>query len=340
MQYHVINILTGVQAWVTQPLNTYTGTDLSYYDWSAEIANGVFFTTGYSGAVVAFNVTTGAHLWTFSQINPELQTPYGTWPSFGAPGIVTENGILYWGTNQHSPGTPLFRGYNLYAINMTNGAEVWQIPGFFPTLSFAMGDGELIAYAGYDNQIYAFGPGLSATTVSAPQDVQPLGSEVKIMGTVTDQSSGQTCLGIPAAGTPAIADAYMNQWMSYLYQQQPEPMNATGVPVTLTALDPNGNIENIGTTTSDITGHYSIKFTPPVTGMYTITATFGGTNSYYASSAETSLLVAPAPASTAAPTATPTAVADMYFVPAVTAILVVLIVIGILLALLMLRKRP
>ena len=182
--------------------------------------------------------------------------------------------------------------------------------------------------------------GPSATTVSAPTAIQTLGDKVQLQGSVTDQSPGTTALGYPAAGTPCIADAYMNLWMEYLYQQMPEPTNATGVPVTLTAVDPNGNIVNIGTTTSDITGNYVIAWTPPVPGTYTITATFLGTNSYYASSAETHLTVGTAPAVTAAPTATPTSVADMYFVPAIAGLFVLIIVVAIVLALLMLRKRP
>ena len=36
--------------------------------------------------------------------------------------------------------------------------------------------------------IYCFGKGSSATTVSAPQIVPPLGSTVQLTGTVTDQS--------------------------------------------------------------------------------------------------------------------------------------------------------
>ena len=63
-----------------------------------------------------------------------------------------------------------------------------------------------------------------------------VGSPVTIRGTVSDQSAGQTCLGIPAKGSPAISDASMSSWMEYLYQQKPQPANATGVPVTLSIL--------------------------------------------------------------------------------------------------------
>jgi len=165
-------------------------------------------------------------------------------------------------------------------------------------------------------------------------------NQVVISGTVIDQSPGHTCLGIPEAGTPAISDASMSAWMEYLYMQQPEPTNATGVPVTLTEIDPNGNTYTIGTTTSNIAGQYKYVFTPTVPGTYTIIATFAGSNSYFGSTAETSMLYSPPASATAAPTATPTSVADLYFVPSVIAIIVIIIIGFAILAVLALRKRP
>jgi hypothetical protein len=128
--------------------------------------------------------------------------------------------------------------------------------------------------------------------------------------------------------------------MEYLYMQQPEPMNATGVPVTLSYTDPNGNTYTIGTTTSNIAGQYSYAFTPTVPGTYTIIATFCGSNSYYSSTAQTTMLWNTPAAATAAPTATPTSVANLYFVPAIAGLFVLIIVVAIVLALLMLRKKP
>jgi hypothetical protein len=131
----------------------------------------------------------------------------------------------------------------------------------------------------------------------------------------------------------------MGDWMAYLYKQQPEPMNATGVPVTLSILDPNKNYYVIGITTSDINGQYALPFKPDVPGTYTITATFGGTNSYYSSSAETHLLVGenaatPTPQPTQAPSA-----ADLYFIP-ISAVVVVLVVIVLAMLALMMMKKP
>jgi hypothetical protein len=121
---------------------------------------------------------------------------------------------------------------------------------------------------------------------------------------------------------------------------QPYPTSATGVPVSIDAVDPNGNYIHIGNATSDISGTYSYQWTPPnIPGKYTITATFSADNSYYGSSGETAAVVVPA-ATTVTPTATPTSVADMYFAPAIAGIIVAIIIGFVVLALLMLRKRP
>ncbi len=100
--------------------------------------------------------------------------------------------------------------------------------------------------------------------------------------------------------------------MEYLYQQQPKPTDAKGVTVYITAIDPNGNWQDIGNVTSDIDGNFAVMWTPPVSGLYKITATFAGSNSYYGSHAVSNLGVSEAPASspnmtpTPTPTATPT----------------------------------
>ena len=95
------------------------------------------------------------------------------------------------------------------------------------------------------------------------------------------------------------------------------------------------------TVTSNINGNYAIDWTPPVPGLYTITATFAGTGAYYGSSGQIDVTVASAPTTaTAVPTVTPTSVADMYFVPAIAGLFVLIIIVAIVLALLMLRKKP
>ncbi|MCL2476162.1 hypothetical protein [Candidatus Bathycorpusculum sp.] len=288
LQWHIINIKTGREQAVTPPLNTLPGvSDWAYYDWHANIDKGIMYTAGYSGKVCAFNTTTGACMWVFDVGDTGIDNPFGTLPTYG--GVTITNGVVYYGPIQHTPQTPMYRGYKLFAINATTGDKIWEIPAFFA--SIAQADGILTGYDGYDNKLYAIGKGPSATTVTAPQTETALGTNVLITGTITDQSPGQTCLGCPAAGTPAIADCYMSDWMAYLYKQQPKPNEATGVEVTVSIVDPNDNYYVIGKATSDANGQYSLAFKPDVPGLYTVTATFSGTDSYYNSAAQTHLLV-------------------------------------------------
>jgi hypothetical protein len=90
-------------------------------------------------------------------------------------------------------------------------------------------------------------------------------------------------------GTPAIGDAYMSEWMEYLYMQKPCPMMIDGVEVKLETLDPNGNFYEIGTVTSDASGMYKLMWEPPVPGEYTIIATFDGSGAYFSSYAEAAI---------------------------------------------------
>ena len=128
--------------------------------------------------------------------------------------------------------------------------------------------------------------------------------------------------------------------MSYVYQQQSFPTNFTGVPVQISVLDSNGNYRSIGATTTDASGTYSLSWTPNISGNYTVVASFAGTKGYWPSSAETYFNVMKEPTSTSAPTATPTSVADMYFVPAIAGLFVLIIIVLAVVVLLMLRKRP
>jgi hypothetical protein len=131
----------------------------------------------------------------------------------------------------------------------------------------------------------------------------------------------------------------MDEWMEYMYHQRPKPTNATGVPVSLDTLDPNGNLVHIGDVTSDATGAYGIVWKPDVPGTYQIIATFKGSGAYGGSSAQTYMGV-----SEANPTASPIPVAtqpptEMYFALSTAAIIITIVIIGALI-MLMFRKRP
>jgi hypothetical protein len=265
-------------------------------------AYGKLYSRTYDGCIYCYDLKTGKYLWKFSTGNSGLNTPYGTWALAGPETIA--DGKVFACVGEHSPNSPLWEGAEMHAVNTTTGQEVWHISGWMQNP--AVSDGYLVTLNGYDNQVYCFGKGQTATAVTASPKTSVQGNAVLIEGTVTDQSPGAT-------GTPAISDASMTPWMEYLYQQQPKPTNATGVPVTLSVFDSNNNTYTVGTTTSDVSGNYAFQWTPPVPGLYKVTATFEGSESYYTSSAETAVSVtaapsaqvsATAPAQTAAPTPT------------------------------------
>ena len=139
-------------------------------------------------------------------------------------------------------------------------------------------------------------------------------------------------------GVPVISDADMTDWMGYIYQQKPLPTDATGVEVIISVLDPNNNCYEVARTTSDLSGFYSVDFTPEVPGKYTVIASFAGSNAYWPSHAETAIRVEEAPAATPEPTPEPASIADIYILPATIGIIIAIVVVGLVL-ILMLRKR-
>ena len=302
-QWSAYNLTTGALMW---------GPSASQGPWDmylagvpgSAIAYNTFFSSGYGGTLYAYNLLTGNLKWTYFSGSGGLDLPYGHYPLW--IGAIADNKIYLYNT-EHSPTQPFWRGSSLRCVDVNTGTELWKVEDWGGNTAGGGGnvvvaDGYIVDLNSYDNQIYCFGKGPSATTITAPDTALPLGTSVLIQGTVTDQSPG-------AKGTPAIADANMEQWMEYLYEQQAMPTNATGVAVKLTALDPNGNTQNIGTATSDMNGHYAIAWKPPVPGLYTITATFSGTNSYFSSNGVTSIIVSSAAAAQplSSPLSSPTA---------------------------------
>ncbi|MGD6850654.1 MAG: PQQ-binding-like beta-propeller repeat protein [Candidatus Bathyarchaeia archaeon] len=331
-EWYGYDVYTGKQLWgPTEPTESDWGTFTAGY----VIADGKFYTAGYDGMVYAYDIKTGDLSWEWYVGSSGFETGLGTWALQG--GITDADGKIYVRTGQHSPTQPLERGDRLFCLNTTTGEELWNISGCMQQPA-PIADGYLVTWNYYDGQIYCFGKGQTATTVSASPDVSVHGNSILIKGTVLDQSPGETCLGIPAKGTPAISDDSMSEWMEYLYMQKPQPTNATGVQVTLSVVDSNGNYREIGRTTSDANGFYSYNWTPDIEGKYTLYASFAGSESYWPSHAVTAFNVSPAPA-TVQPTATPQSVADTYFIPATIGIILAIIIVG-LTTLLVLRKRP
>lgn len=342
--WYGFNAYTGDQIWKIQPAANASA--WGTYDMCSDIdpSTHIMYTSSYAGVINAYNVKTGAFLWSWQGPNSGLETPYGDYPFGGLAGTIPmtiADGKLYAATGEHSPNSPLYRGEFIVCLNGTTGSQLWTETGWwqFPAIS----DGYMVALNGYDNALYCFGKGRTETTVTTAPAINNA-AKVLISGTVTDQSPGQTGLGIPAAGTPAVSDASMSQWMEYLYQQQPKPTNATGVPVSIDAIDPNGNQVHLGDTHSDASGQYAFLVDQSMltagAGTYTIVASFGGSNSYFSSTAETAMAYDLPAAPTVAPTAIPASVADTYFVPAIAGLFVLIIIVLVVVVALMLRKRP
>ena len=327
MKWSAYSTTTGQQLWgpVSGPTNAW-----SYYASSSIIAYGNLYTADLGGYVNAYNLQTGKLLWTWNTGSSGFETPYGVWPLLHID-AVADGKIYVLGGHMYSP--PLFHGSQLWCINATSGEPLWSIYNFPTTnsASAAIADGYLVEPNAYDNQIYCYGKGQTATTVDAPMTAITAGDNVVIRGTVTDQSSG-------AKDTPAISDDSMSKWMEYLYMQQSMPTNATGVEVTLDAVDPNGNFVHIGTATSDTSGTFGYAWaTPDVPGKYTIIATFAGSESYWPSYAETYTAVSEAPAATPAPEKLVLPDYTPIFIGIIAAVIVA-IVIGIV-NLIVLRRR-
>jgi hypothetical protein len=153
----------------------------------------------------------------------------------------------------------------------------------------------------YDQRVYAVGKGPSATTVSAPETTQSVGTPVLIQGTVMDVSPGTEDIKVTMRfpnGVPAISDASMSDWMLHVYKQFEMPENATGVEVILNAIDETGHWHDINRIDTDMAGEFSYLWTPDTIGKYTIVATFVGSGGYFGSYAETAISVGPVPAYT------------------------------------------
>jgi outer membrane protein assembly factor BamB len=321
---------------------------MNVYGVGSNIYQGKLLSYGYGGELYAYDMKTGELAWKFTAANEGFESPYGNYPL--GIGCIAD-GKIYLGTCEHSPGQPLWRGSYVRCINASDGEELWKfslfgvsLPGGASGSNFAISDGYLVALNIYDNQIYCFGKGPSATTVTAPDTAIPAESVAMIRGTVTDQCAGAKKIAEQegfSAGVAAVSVESQRGWMEYLYQQQAKPTNATGVPVSIDAVDPNGNYIHIGDTTSDSSGNFGYAWlTPNVPGQYTITATFQGSEAYYGSSAETSTYVSELSATATPLPAQAESIADMYFIPMSIGIIVVVIIIGAMLALLLIRKRP
>ena len=353
MQWVGFNLDTGAPIWGP----TAEQVAFNYYDWSGydsgTIAYGNLYNGGFGGVTYCYDIKTGALKWTYGNGLPGSgnstfagsNTPYGVYPTFIQ---AVANGVVYLATDEHTITNPIYKGAQLTAINATTGQEIWGLSGY-PSewatsgSAFALADGYLTFFNGYSGQIYSVGKGASSTTVTAGPQVQTIGSNVVVSGTVMDVSTGtkqdEQAAKFPQ-GVPVASDASMKDWMGYVYQQQEYPSNFTGVQVTINVVDSNGNSRTIGTTTTDAKGTYSLTWKPDVAGDYKVYAVFAGSNGYWPSNAETTFNTMEA--STTSPTTAPVqanyaTMTDLMM--SVAAIIAVIVIMGIVI-LLFQRKRP
>jgi len=290
--------------------------------------NGVFYHGSYDGHVYAVDLATGKQIWKSDYYGDEDESMYGTQPINGL--AVGADGVLYFSSQTVYNLVPRTRFHALVAVNETTGKFLWKLPiGISPS---AIADGYLIGHDDDNAMQYGIGKGKTATSVTAPLTVVPLGDGVLIQGFVKDMSPG-------APDTPAVSDEDMDEWMDYLYGQNAtllnDPPTPKGVTVRLSMIDPNGNYYEIGTVTSDSSGLYKTTWTPEIEGEYTVYATFDGSNSYWGSYATTAVGVSAASATATPP---PTQAAPDYM-PMMYAILAVGVIAVIISLLAFFRKR-
>jgi hypothetical protein len=338
------SLFTGEEAWTkTLTVDGHQPSDYDVFDFNNVCANGIAYFWGLGGDVWAINMATGDILWSTNTLklvgDPGYETPYGIWPLWVFTVGVVAGGMLYLPVgHEYSP--PLFHGARQLAINITDGSLVWSVLAFDVTCS-EVSYGIMTTLNAYDNQLYAFGKGPSATTVTAPDVGVTTATPITIRGTVIDISAGAKQNAVASnypSGLPCVSDESQSQWMEHIYMQQPLPSNTTGVPVTISVIDSNNNYRDIGTSTTDSSGSFGFTWTPDITGDFTVIATFAGTDSYYGSCAETFFTATePAQNQTPTPTVQPDNTATIVTY-GVIAIIVAIIIVGAVIVLI-LRKR-
>lgn len=309
------------------------------------ITNGKMISMGIGGIVYCYDIKTGELVWKYKATDAYSEFLFGN--NWWLYPLFATDGKIYIGSLEHSPIDPRPRGAPFIALDVETGAEVFRVNGLFRQSLWGgraiIGDSVILTQDTYDQRVYAVGKGPSAMTVEAPLAATPLGYSVVIRGSVVDVSPGTSSADLTLRfpnGVPVVSDASMSDWMLYVYKQFSRPTNASGVEVTLSVLDANNNYREIGNTTSDSNGFFTFNWKPDIEGQYVVHASFAGSAAYWPSNAETSFAVDSA-APTSAPTDAPAqSTADIYFIPAIAGLFVLIIIVLALVVMLMLRKRP
>ncbi len=332
---------TGKNLWATEPQNYADAWTDSPAD-ERNIAYGKLYSASCGGTVYCFDIQNGETLWTYNATDPYTES-YITNNWWLMTTFISDDKI-YLGHMEHSAQEPKPRGAPFICLNATDGTLIWEIDGAFRQTRWGgraiIGDSIIVTQDTYDQQIYAIGKGPSAMSVTAPDAGVTTSSGVMIRGTITDVSPGTTDSSIAMRfpnGVPVVSDASQSDWMLYVYKQFEQPSGATGVPISIDAVDPNGNYVHLGDTTSDSSGRFHLSVCPDTPGDYVIYATFGGSAAFYSSFAQTEMTVMNAQSeSTPAPSQATQTPYELYTIGSA----IVIIIAIALVALLLLRRRP
>jgi hypothetical protein len=300
-EHYGFSLETGEYLWgPTAPqyyLDALDDTDTS----STAIAYGRLIRASVGGIIYCYDIQTGNLTWTYEVADPykEILWANNWWQK---PVFVTD-GKVYCGTLEHSPIDPRPRGGAFVCLDVLTGDLVWRANGLFRQTRWGgraiIGDSVMATMDTYDQRVYAVGKGPSATTVSASETTQSVGTPILIQGTVMDVSPGTEDIKVTMRfpnGVPAISDADMSEWMLHVYKQFEMPADVTGVEVILNAVDESGVWHDINRVNTDMAGEFSYLWTPDTIGKYTIVATFAGSGGYFGSYAESAISVGPVPA--------------------------------------------
>jgi len=305
--------------------------------------NGWLYTCGCAGVVYAYHATKGL-AWAYHANDPYSEILWAN--DWWGDTMFAANGKIYVGHEEHSPIDPLPRGAPFYCLNATTGEVIWRVDGMYRQTHWGgkgiLGSGVILTQDTYDQRTYCVGKGPTAITVAVSDVNVPFGSATMIQGTVMDISPGCSDVKVQLRfpdGVPAVSEESMSEWMLYVYKQFARPADAVGVDVSVTVFDSAGAVVDSATVTSDVDGDFMYKFVAEDAGEYSVEASFAGSNSYYGSFALSSpFVVEEAPEPVVEPTPEPESVAELYFVPAVAGIIVVLVAIGVVLVLLLRRR--
>jgi hypothetical protein len=172
MQWSGYSALTGQQLW--GPLDSQN--QWNYYSGTTGLTNpigmgyGHLYTAGYGGTLYAINTLNGHVDFTFgnSITDPNnstltAETVYGEYPTQVA---AIANNKVYMVEEEHSLNAPAYHGAKTRCVDAFNGKLFWDIYGISSWQDGAAADGYFTWLNFNDLQIFAMGPGPSATTIN------------------------------------------------------------------------------------------------------------------------------------------------------------------------------